>query len=471
MADRPGPTVETEAGSFRDPAGFVFERDSVLYRQVNRSFETKFAAVRASGLFDELARERLLVPHQEVGPEHAAGPDAVAVLRPERIGFISYPYEWSFGQLKDAALLTLGVQEQALERGFTLRDASAYNVQFSGGRPILIDTLSLEPREEGAPWLAYRQFCEHFLVPLLLMSRVDIGCGSLLRAHLDGIPLELGSRLLPWYSRLRPGTLMHVHLHAAAQRRYADTAPAVPAKTRPIGKTAAIGLVHSLRGTVARLSWEPAGTEWAEYTRQHNYSDSAVASKRELVARLLRGTLPRVVWDLGANTGDYSRVAKEMAETVIAFDIDPAAVERNYRAVRASNEQKILPLLADLANPSPALGWAHRERRSLEERGPADALLALALVHHLAIGRNVPLERIAEYFARLGRALVIEFVPKSDSQVQRLLRSREDVFVDYHREGFETAFRRHFRIEAAEPVTGSERTMYAMRRRDAGTQG
>jgi len=218
VAERGVSTFETEAGSFRDPAGFVFRRDGVLYRQVNRSFEAKFAAVRASGLFDELARDRLLVAHQEVGPEHAASPDAVAVLRPERIGFISYPYEWSFDQLKDAALLTLAVQERALERGFTLRDASPYNVQFSGGRPILIDPLSLEPREEGAPWLAYRQFCEHFLVPLLLMSRVDIGCGSLLRAHLDGIPLELGSRLLPRQSWLRPGTLMHVHLHAAAQR-------------------------------------------------------------------------------------------------------------------------------------------------------------------------------------------------------------------------------------------------------------
>ena len=471
MADRPSPTAEPEAGSFRDPAGFVFQREGVLYRQVNRSFERKFSAVRESGLFDELARERLLVPHQEVGLEHAARPEAAAVLRPERVGFISYPYEWSFGQLKDAALLTLTVQERALERGFVLRDASAYNVQFSGGRPILIDTLSLEPREEGAPWLAYRQFCEHFLVPLLLMSRVDIGCGSLLRAHLDGIPLELGSRLLPRRSWLRPGTLIHVHAHAGAQRRYADAAPAVQVKNRPISRTAAIGLVHSLRGAITRLSWEPSGTEWADYTRQHNYSDSAVASKRELVARLLRGSSPKVVWDLGANTGEYSRVAVEVAEQVIAFDIDPAAVERNYRAVRGANEQRILPLLADLANPSPALGWAHRERQSLEQRGPADALLALALVHHLAIGRNVPLERIAEFFSRLGRTLVIEFVPKSDSQVQRLLRSREDVFADYHREGFEAAFGKHFSIEAAEPVSGTERVMYGMGRGDAGAQG
>ena len=215
--------METEAGSFRDPAGFVFQRAGVLYRQVNRSFQPKFSAVRTSGLFDELARERLLVHHDEVGLEHAAGPDAVAVLRPERIGFISYPYEWSFGQLKDAALLTLRCRSARWSGASPCATRARTTSSSAGGRPILIDTLSLEPREEGAPWLAYRQFCEHFLVPLLLMSRVDIGCGSLLRAHLDGIPLELGSRLLPRRSWLRPGTLMHVHLHAAAQRRYADS--------------------------------------------------------------------------------------------------------------------------------------------------------------------------------------------------------------------------------------------------------
>lgn len=454
-----------EPGSFRDPAGFVYTRDGVLYRQVNRSFEPSFTAFIASGLYDELTRDRLLVPHQQAPLGLAAGPDAVAVLRPERIGFVSYPYEWSYGQLKDAALLTLDAQSRALQRGLTLRDASAYNVQFAGGRPVLIDTLSFEPRAEGAPWAAYRQFCEHFLVPLVLMSRVDIGCGSLLRAHLEGVPLELGSRLLPRRSWLRPSLLMHLHLHALAQRRYADRPVPAGAKARPIGKGAAAGLVRSLRSTVEGLDWNPSGTVWADYTTEHNYSEAAVASKRDLVGGLLRAVGPGVVWDLGANTGEYSRVARETGAAVIAFDIDPGAVERHYRAVRASGEQGVLPLLLDLANPSPGLGWAHRERRSLEERGPADALLALALVHHLAIGRNIPLDRIAEYFARLGRSLVVEFVPKSDSQVQRLLRNREDVFGDYHREGFEAGFGRYFRIESVHPVLGSERVIYSMRSR------
>ena len=451
--------------SFRDPSGFVFARGGVIYRQVNRVFQQEFEAVTASGLYDELAGQRLMVPHRPVSLDLAASDEAAAVLEPEHIPFISYPYEWSFGQLRDAALLTLELQERALARGMTLRDASAYNVQFAEGRPVFIDTLSFEPRKEGAPWMAYRQFCEHFLVPLALMGRVDVGLGSLLRTHLDGVPLELGDRLLGGRSWRSLGLLFHVRLHAAAQRRYRDRAPGASA-LRPVSARTVLGLVRSLRGAVERLRWSPAGTQWAEYTSDNNYTAEAASSKRDLVTDLLRGRGIRTVWDLGANTGEYSRAARAVAELVVAFDLDPAAVERNYRRVRAEGERGVLPLLMDLTNPSPALGWAHHERLSLEQRGPADALLALALVHHLAIGHNLPLGRVAEWFAGLGRTLVVEFVPKSDSQVKRLLRSRPDIFPCYTREGFESAFGTRFRIDAVHPVTGSERLIYLMTARD-----
>jgi len=447
--------------SFRDPSGFVYTRDGVLYRQVNRVFRDEYEAVAASGLYEELAGNRLLIPHRQVSLELAASDEAAAVLEPEPVPFISYPYEWSFGQLRDAALLTLELQERALVRGLTLRDASAYNVQFHRGRPVFIDTLSFEPRREGAPWMAYRQFCEHFLVPLALMSRVDVELASLLRTHLDGIPVELGSRLLGAKSWRSLGLMFHVRAHAAAQRRYRDKAPS-GAAARPVNAQTLLNLVRSLRSAVDGLRWTPAGTEWAEYTSDNNYTAAAASSKRELVTELLQGRGIRTVWDLGANTGDYSRAARAVAERVVAFDVDPAAVELNYRRVRAEDETGVLPLLMDLTNPSPALGWAHGERLSLEQRGPADALLALALIHHLAIANNLPLERIAEFFARLGRTLVIEFVPKSDSQVQRMLRSRPDIFPCYTREGFEAAFGRSFRIDSAHPVTSSERVIYLM---------
>ena len=433
----------------------------MLYRQVNRVFQSQFEAVTASGLYDELAQDRLLVRHVMAGLEHAATPDAVVVLEPEPVDFISYPYEWSFGQLRDAALLTLDLQERAMARGMTLRDASAYNVQFHRGRPIFIDTLSFEPRDANSPWLAYRQFCEHFLVPLALMSRVDIQLGTLLRAHLEGVPLELGSRLLGARSWRSVGLLFHVRLHAMAQRRYRDNATGTKPKGQ-VSDKALLALIRGLRTVVQGLNWKAAGTEWSDYTCDNNYTQTAAKSKRELVLDMLRERSIRTVWDLGANTGEYSRAARELNAQVIAFDLDPAAVERNYRRVRDENESGILPLVMDLTNPSPSLGWAHEERMSLRERGPADALLALALIHHLAIGHNLPLDRVASFLATLGRTLVIEFVPKTDSQVQRMLRSRADIFPGYTREGFETSFARYFRIEAVQSVAEADRLLYLM---------
>jgi hypothetical protein len=449
-------------GSFRDPSGFVYTRDGILYRQVNLSSRQRFEAFLASGLYDELVREGLLVPHEQVGLELAATEEAFAVIRPLRVDFISYPYEWSFGQLQDAATLTLDIQERALARGFTLRDSSAYNIQFQAGQPVLIDTLSFEPWVEGKAWDAYKQFCEHFLLPLTLMQKRDVRCGALLRTYLDGVPLDLGSRLLPRRTWASLGTLLHIHLHAWAKARYAGSAVSSTVKGRSMSRKSLLTLVKNLGAAVRRLSWRPAGTEWADYTIANNYSPEAAESKRRIVTTHLRDSAARTVWDLGANTGEYSRVAREVASLVISFDMDPAAVERNYLRVRGDRETGILPLLTDLTNPSPAQGWAGRERLSLEQRGPADALLALALIHHLAIGHNLPLEHIANYLARLGRSLIIEFVPKSDSQVKRLLLSRPDIFPGYTQEKFEKAFSRYFTIQAAARIEDSERWLYRM---------
>lgn len=463
-----GGRAERVEASFRDPSGFVFTRDGTVYRQVNASFAAEFDACTASGLYDALERDRLLIPHRAADLALALTPDAHAVLAPERVPFISYPYEWCFGELRDAALLTLDVQVRALERGFTLRDASAYNVQFVDGRPVFIDTLSFAPYREGEPWAAYKQFCEHFLLPLTLMATRDVRCGLMLRDHLDGIPLDLGSALLPRRSWADVRTLLHVHLHARAQRKHHESKVSAVVGTRRIEKPALLALIGTLRGAVERLTWQPAGTQWADYVGATNYSDAAETAKRALVGSYLRRVGPATVWDLGANTGEYSRVAREIAPLVCAFDVDPAAVERNYRRIRAADETGLLPLVLDLTNPSPPNGWANRERMSLAERGPAGAVLALALVHHLAIGNNVPLEQVARYFAQLGRALVIEFVAKEDSQVQRLLRNRADVFPSYTREGFEQAFGQHFTIDASERVGDAERWLYLMTARAPG---
>jgi ribosomal protein L11 methylase PrmA len=457
--------MEAVRGSFRDPGGFVFTADGVIYRQVNRAFADEFDACVASGLYDHLAAERLLVPHRTVGLQRALTPDAHAVLEPERIEFVSYPYEWAFGQLKDAALLTLEAQERALARGFSLRDASAYNVQFHNGRPILIDTLSFGRYHEGEPWAAYKQFCEHFVTPLALMSMRDIRCGRLQREYLDGLPVDLGSILLPRRTWAKLGLLLHVHLHARASRTYRESSVARVTRGRAVSQRDLFRLIDNLRSTVEQLRWRPAGTQWADYTSHHNYTEAGLAAKQRLVRELVAQVSPRVIWDLGGNTGMFSRIARTVAGLAVCFDVDPGAVELNYRQMRDDAETGILPLQLDVMNPSPAQGWGHQERLSLEARGPADTVLALALIHHLAIANNLPLPRVAELLARWGRTLVIEFVPKADAQVQRLLQNRPDIFPGYTQEQFEQAFAQQYTIVARERVGESQRFLYLMQRR------
>jgi ribosomal protein L11 methylase PrmA len=450
--------------SFRDPSGFVYRRDGVLLRQVAAGYAEHYAALMESGLYERLVSDGMLVSHEEMSPALEAAPGAWRVLRPQELPFISYPYEWCFSQLQDAAMATLAIGRLALEHGMILKDASAFNVQFRGGRPLLIDSLSFERYRPGQPWIAYRQFCQHFLAPLLLVSQVDARLSGLSPRYLDGLPLELASALLPRRSWLRFGTLLHVHLHARSLRRFERRAATAAALTRPVSRNALLGLLDSLSSLVIGLTWRPEGTEWWDYTARHNYSDAGMRHKQELVGAYLRETAPRVVWDVGANVGTFSRLATATAAEVVAFDKDPAAVELHYRALRADPNGKILPLVLDLANPSPAVGWAHDERIAWIDRGPADMVLALALVHHLSIAGNVPLPRIAALFARLGRRLIVEFVPKEDSQVQRLLAHRADVFPDYTREGFEAAFSSHFRIVRRQQVADSHRWLYSMTR-------
>lgn len=457
------PATERLTASFRDPSGFLFSRNGVLYRQVNRAYAEDYTRLMESGLFEKLVKAGLLIPHVETDQPAAESDAAFKVIQPERVPFISYPYEWSFSQLKDAALATLSVQRRALKCGMTLKDASAYNIQFVRGRAALIDTLSFEIYKEGKAWDAYRQFCQHFLAPLALMSHCDIRLGQLLRVYIDGLPLDLASRMLPPGTRLNFGLLTHIHIHAGAQKRYAGK----PVRTGGMHMSlqAMTGLIEGLESTVRKMNWDPAGTEWADYYEKTNYNDRAFQHKKQLVREWVGKYHPSLVWDLGANTGIFSREAAASGAQVVSFDLDPAAVEQNYRTVKKDREQNILPLVLDLTNPSPALGWDHRERDSLAARGPADMILALAVVHHLAISNNVPLPQLASFFAGCGKWLAVEFVPKSDAQVQKLLASRKDIFPNYSRAGFEAAFSAHFKVIESHPVHDSERILYFMEAR------
>jgi hypothetical protein len=460
-----GPVVDP--ASFRDPAGFVFRRGDVLFRQVQPPGADDWKAFSESGLADRLVADGLMVAHEEVGTELAAADGAAAVIRPDRIGFISYPYEWCFSQLKEAALLTLELQSRALDAGMRLKDASAYNIQFSGGRPIHIDTLSFERAPDTEPWPAYRQFCEHFLAPLALMAHRDVRCGLMLREFIDGIPLDLATSLLPGRTRFNFGLLSHLRMHAGAQRRAARSVPGKGESTpsaRTVSPTGQRALLDSLRRTVGGLRWDPTG-HWAEYATTTSYSEAATASKGDIVRAMLAAVGGARAWDVGANTGVYSQMAAETGYDVIAWDQDAGSVEAHWRRVRDGAQPRVLPLVLDLSNPSPSLGWGLSERGSFLDRDTPDVALGLALVHHLAIGNNVPLPGVARLFARMAPHAIVEFVPKEDPMVRHLLSSRRDIFDGYTLEGFRDAFGTDFEILREEPVADSPRTLFLLRRR------
>lgn len=449
--------------SFRDRSGFVFFKSREIFRQVNKDYKNEYEHLINSGLYDELTKKGLLIPHSECTNDYALTEKAYKVIKPQKVSFISYPYEWCFSEYKDAALTTLEIQKSALKYGMSLKDASAYNIQFFRGKPVLIDTLSFERQPEGKPWIAYRQFCQHFLAPLSLMSYKDVRLNQLMRIFIDGIPLDLVSSLLPIRSRFKFSILSHIHLHSKAQKRYAEKGHAT--NNRKMSKYGLIGIIDNLQSSVKNLNWVPEKTEWSDYYDKTNYTEQAFNHKKEIVSRFLDVIKDaNTLWDLGSNTGEFSRVACTKGFETVSFDADPSAVEKNYLGIVNDNEKHVLPLLCDLTNPSPDIGWENNERASLLKRSPVDIALALALIHHLAISNNVPIDKISKFFYRFCRYLIIEFIPKTDSMVQKLLSTREDIFDDYTENSFKKVFEKQFSVINSVKIYNTERTIYLMKK-------
>jgi SAM-dependent methyltransferase len=448
--------------SFRDPSGFIFVKDGTIFRQINQCSRESYDYLLNSGLHNVLVDQNLLIPHIEIDHIKGISDEVYKIIKPESIPFTSYPYEWTFSQLKDAALLTLRIQRLAIEYEMTLKDASAFNVQFWHGRPILIDTLSFEKYIEGSPWIAYRQYCQHFLAPLAVMKYCDIRLANLLKTYLDGLPLDLTSSILPLRSRFNFPLYCHIHLHAKYQRDFAGSDSTL--KVKKINRLGMLGIIDSLESAIRGLKWQPSNHGWADYYDSNTYSQLAFNHKKKLVHDYLRKTQPKLVFDFGANTGEFSRLACDTGSETISFDVDPLSAEINYQKCVSEGQANILPLVLDLANPSSGLGWAHQERSSLAQRGPADMVLALALIHHLAFANNLPLILIADFLATLGKRLIIEFVPPEDAQCQRLVADRIELLSDYNQATFEEAFKRYFIISDMQKIEDSGRFIYFMKR-------
>jgi len=449
--------------SFRDPSGFVFKKNNRIFRQVNEIYKQNYDFFVNSGLATTLIKKDLILPFKEA--ENVSSPEsqhAYKILEVKNLEFISYPYEWCFSQLKDAALHTLEIQKVAITYGMTLKDASAYNIQFFDNKPVLIDIFSFEKYNETKPWIAYSQFCRHFLCPLVLMSFVDSRLGVIYRNFIDGLPLDFTVRLLPPKKFFNFGVLTHILLHSKAGEYF----PERKFRERKFSKSAMLGLVESLEGFIRKLEIKRVRTEWSDYyDRELSYTKKAFQDKVSIVKEYL-SKIPRgKIWDLGANTGYFSRIAVEFADFVVSSDVDCLAIEKNYIESKKRKIKNVFPLIIDLVNPSPSIGWENKEREPFLERCCCDTIIALALLHHLVISNNLSFEMLAEFFCRASKNLIIEFIPKSDPLVKGMLIFRRDIFEEYFQEKFEYIFSKYFAIRERRQIKESDRFLYLMEKK------
>lgn len=453
------------SGSFRDPKGHVYTKGNRIFRTITPQGAQDFEAVKKTGILDQLVEQGLLVPWREVANIDLDGAEknAVAILEHDRIDFISYPYEWSFSGLKAAALLHLEVQLKALEKGVTLSDASAYNIQFINSKPIFIDHLSFRPYRDGEFWAGHNQFSRQFLNPLLLRSKFGIQHNEWFRGGLEGIPVQALSALLPWHAWLKPHTLMHVKLPAYFER-YAlrNHSKGIEAKSKKttFPRKSFERMLLSLKSVIEKQGLKgDKETVWSNYTTTTSYDDVEAERKKTFISDFAEKTSPGLLWDIGCNTGEYAIIALQAgAKKAIGFEYDGGALEAAF--VRAANENlPLLPLYLDAANPSPSQGWGQKERDGLYERRCADGVIALAVIHHLCIGKNIPIREAVSWLMSLAPQGVIEFVPKNDPKVKELLRFREDIFDDYEWGVFKEEILRNAKIVKSEKITDNDRRL------------
>ena len=463
------PEPAPDPGSFRDPDSRVFRDGDRILRALSDRGLSDWERLVGSSFFGRMQEEGKIVPTERIEDPEATrheGFPAAATLRHARVPFVSYPYEWPFSMLRDAALLQLELLRAALAEDMILKDASPFNVQWHGSRPVFIDVGSFELLPDGEPWAGYRQFCCLFLNPLMLQAYAELPFQSWLRGSLEGIEPAEARAVLRGRHTLRAGVLAHVALHARLERREGERDTRTEVKKAGFRKELIEANVARLQKLVGKLDWGSEKTAWSDYSDRAHYDAEELERKDRFVRETCASVGPGLTWDLGSNDGRYSRIAAEHSGYVVAVDGDHATVEALYRDLREARDERILPLVMDLADQSPARGWRGAERGRLEERGRPDLILCLALVHHLSIAANVPLAEVLDWLASLGGTVVIEFAGRDDEMVKRLLsRKRDDAHPDYTLESFEQALGQRFEIVRREPLASGLRTLYEARPR------
>jgi hypothetical protein len=460
-----------EPGSFRDPDSAVFHQDGRVLRGLSGRAADDWDRLSATRFFPRLTEAGQIVGttvHEGEAPASPRGARWARVLEHERIPVVSYPYEWPFAMLRAAAVLHLEVLAAALDEGMSLKDGTAYNVQFVGSRPTFIDVGSFEP--SSGPWPGYRQFCQTMLFPLLVQAHLGTPYQPFLRGSVDGLTASDVTGMFSGLRRFRKGVLRNVTLHSVLERKVTTASETVKADLKSSGFSTELAkattknllkLVQGLEVAKRGSAGDDDHSVWSDYRDTCSYSDADATAKRAFVRAALAEGESRVVLDLGANDGEYSMSAAERADHVVAVDGDERVVDLLYRRLRAGGDEKVLPLVMNLTDPSGGIGWRNRERAPFLDRVRPDLTLALALVHHLTIAANVPLPEVVMWLAAFGGRTVVEFPHTDDVQVQRLLANKPaGLFDDYRRDAFETLLSERFLVHRQETLPAGTRTIY-----------
>jgi SAM-dependent methyltransferase len=452
-------------GSFRDRDGRVYHILNRVFRGLSESALENYRQLQEKSFYIRLAESGKVITSREIPIKENPLPEDVKALwagflEHDPVPVISYAYEWTFSMLKAAAVLQLHLVEQAVSNGYTLKDATPYNIQFVNRKPVFIDIPSFEPLQQGEPWAGYRQFCEMFLFPLFLQAYKGCHFQPFMRAAINGIDVQTAASLFGFRDRFRKGVMSHVWLQSKLDRRYGGSSENVRASLKSAGFNRELILVNvrKLQKLIKSLNWKATASEWGDYSGFHNYSDDDHQRKEDFIRDAILAEKPHTVWDIGCNTGQFSRIAAAACSQVVSTDIDHLAVERLF--LNPETPDNILPLVQNLADPSPNWGWRNRERSDLQSRSRPDLVLCLALIHHVVITANIPLAEFIDWLAGLTNSLVIEYVSRKDDKVQALLRNKEDKYLDYSRESLLASLGRHFDIRTQLDVNKGDRSLY-----------
>ena len=443
--------------SYRDPSGFLFYKDGSLYRQVNKSFKEDFDFFIQTGLYHELLKKDLIVPHQVVDENFTRSDEWYQTLQPLKLPYISYPCEWSFDMLKDAALSTLELAELGMKYGMMLKDASAYNIQFHEGRMKLIDTLSFEKYDASKPWIAYRQFCEHFYAPLALMHYSGTALNQLFLAYPEGIPLNVAAKLLPARSKFNLNTYLHIHL----QKQFSNSS-AKQSAPKSFTETRLKNIFRSLKESIQSFQLHKKSGVWSGYYEEASQRKEYLNNKKTIINEWVSKLQIHNAVDLGANEGEFSEILWNKNIYTVSTDFDHYSINNLYRRISKEHINNVHPVVLDLSNPTPAFGVNNSERDAFIDRTKVDLVMALALIHHLAIAKNMPFNYTCTFFESLGKYLIIEFVPKEDEKVSIMLQNRKDIFDWYTQESFLKVFSNSYRILDQKTIADSCRTLFLM---------